>query len=99
MIELFIFHVHAMAGLYAFTKRWQEGKLREGFMALAIFFLVFIIMRTLTGQIVKALVPAEGFATWFTRDTGSLVLVIIPDLIFFKVFFLNDRTEVKPLET
>lgn len=38
MIELFVFHVHAMAGLYAFTKRWQEGKLREGLMAIAIFF-------------------------------------------------------------
>lgn len=99
MIELVIFHIHAMAGLYAFTKRWQEGKLREGLLAIAIFFLVFIIMWTLTGQIVKALMPPEGFTTWFTRDTGSLALVIIPDLIFFKVFFLNDQSEVKPLET
>jgi hypothetical protein len=56
-------------------------------------------MWTLTGQIIKALMPPEGLTTWFTRDTGSLVLVIIPDLLFFKVFFLNDRTEVKPLET
>ena len=99
MIELLIFHIHAMAGLYAFTKRWQEGKLREGLLAIAIFFLVFIIMWTLTGQIVKALMPSEGFTTWFTRDTGSLVLTIIPDLIFFKVFFLNDQSEVKPRET
>ncbi len=68
-------------------------------MAIAIFFLVFIIMWTLTGQIIKALMPPEGFTTWFTRDTGSLVLVIIPDLLFFKVFFLNDTTVVKPLET
>ena len=84
-----------MAALFAFTKRWQEAKLKEGLMELAIFFLVFIIMWTLTGQLVKILVPAEGYTTWFTRDTGSLVLVLIPDYIFFRVFFLKDTTTVQ----
>lgn len=56
-------------------------------MALAIFFLVFIIMWTLTGQIVKILVPVAGYTSWFTRDTGSLVLVLIPDYIFLGCFF------------
>jgi hypothetical protein len=51
-------------------------------------------MWTLTGQVVKILVPAEGYTTWFTRDTGSLVLVLIPDYIFFRVFFLKDTTSV-----
>lgn len=55
-------------------------------MALAIFFLVFIIMWTLTGQIVKILVPVAGYTSWFTRDTGSLVLVLIPDYIFLGCF-------------
>ena len=95
MIELFVFHLHIMAALFAFTKRWQEAKLTEGFMALAIFFLVFIIMWTLTGQIVKILVPVAGYTAWFTRDTGSLVLVLIPDYIFFRVFFLKDTTTVQ----
>ena len=76
-----------MTALFAFTKRWQEGNFKEGFMALAIFFLVFIIMWTLTGQIVKILVPIAGYTSWFTRDTGSLVLVLIPDYIFLGCFF------------
>lgn len=88
-----------MAALYAFTKRWQEARLREGFLAIAIFFLAFIIVWTFTGQLVKLLVPAQGYAEWFTRDTGSLVLVLIPDYIFFRIFFLKDTTSVQPIQS
>jgi hypothetical protein len=96
MIELLIFHLHIAAALYAFTMRWQEARLRDGLLGILIFALVFVIMWSLTGQIAKLVVPAAGYAPWFTRDTASLVLVLIPDALFFRVFFLKDTTVVQP---
>lgn len=89
MIEVFIFHLHIIASLYAFTKRWQGDSLKEGFVALGLIGLVFTIGWAITGALARLLTPTQGFTTWFTSDTLSLVLLLIPEIIMFKVFFLN----------
>lgn len=91
MIELSLFYIHILAALYGFTKRWQAANALEGMLAVLIFGLVFVIMWSITGQAAKLLVPQQGYATWFTRDTMSLVLVAIPDFIFFYIFFLREK--------
>lgn len=95
MIELSVFYVHILAALYGFTKRWQAANVWEGMLAGLIFGLVFIIMWSITGQAAKLLVPQQGYATWFTRDTMSLLLVAIPDFIFFYIFFLREKSSAK----
>jgi uncharacterized membrane protein YhdT len=99
MIEVTIFHLHILAALYAFTKRWQEDSVKEGVVALALIGLVFTIGWAITGAIARAVTPTGGFATWFTADTLSLVLLMIPEIILFRMFFLTasarPHTEVK----
>jgi uncharacterized membrane protein YhdT len=89
MIEVSIFHLHILAALYAFTKRWQEDNIKEGAVAIALIGLVFTIGWAITGAIARALTPAGGFTTWFTADTLSLVLLLIPEAFLFRMFFLN----------
>jgi len=89
MIEVAIFHLHILAALYAFTKRWQEETLKEGFVALGLIGLVFTIGWAITGAIAKVLTPVGGFTSWFTADTLSLVLLLIPEVLLFRMFFLN----------
>ncbi len=93
MIEVTIFHLHIVAALYVFTKRWQEDGIKEGFVALGLIGLVFTIGWAITGGIARLVTPTGGFAPWFTTDTVSLVLLLIPEILIFRLFFLNKTVE------
>ncbi len=89
MIEIFIFHLHIVAALYAFVLRWQDGNAKEGLLALTIMALIFSVGWAITSTIAQVVAPAAGFSSWFTRDTLSLVLLVIPEIVIFKMFFLT----------
>jgi uncharacterized membrane protein YhdT len=99
MIEMLIFHAHIVGVLYAFTKRWQEDNLKEAFTTLGLVGLVFTIGWAITGTIAKVVTPASGFTTWFTADTLSLVLLIIPEVILFRIFFLRAQQVPSPSQS
>ncbi len=96
MIELLIFHCHIVCALYGFTKRWQEASVKEGLVAMLLFGLCFTILWALTGPIARLLMPDKGSPQWFTVDTLSLVLVSIPDAVFFYFFFLKPQRVQTP---
>lgn len=97
MIEIFIFHLHILAGLYAFTKRWQEEHIKEGLLAVLIIGLIFSIGWAITGTVARFITPEGGFATWFTSDTLSLILLIIPEFFIFRLFFLkSEASTIQP---
>lgn len=90
MIELLIYHVHIVAALYAFTKRWQVEGLKGAFLALAICGLVFIIGWSLTGAIAHQIMSGPyPPGTMFTADTLSLVILLVPESAFFWFFFVR----------
>lgn len=57
MIELFIFHLHILVGLYAFTKYWQQHSLKDGFLAAGVVFLVFIVGWSIMSTFADAIYP------------------------------------------
>ena len=89
MIEVLIFHCHILAAFFVFTRRWQEANAKEGILSLALFGLVFTIGWAITGGIAKAVAPENGFTPWFTADTLSLGLVLIPEAVIFRLVFLR----------
>jgi uncharacterized membrane protein YhdT len=89
MIEVVVFHAHIVAALYAFTRRWQEESVKEGALALGLIGLVFTVGWAVTGGIAKVITPAGGFTPWFTADTVSLLLLVIPEILLFRMFFLS----------
>lgn len=91
MIELLIFHLHIIGALYAFTKNWQTRRLRDGFLAIGVIALLFMIGWALTGTIAKAIMPSSWNTIYFRQDTLSLILLIIPEWIFFYFFFVKDK--------
>ncbi|MBS1562089.1 MAG: hypothetical protein JSS89_10820 [Bacteroidetes bacterium] len=95
MLDLLIYHLHIVGALYAFTKRWQEEGLKGGFLALGICALAFTILWSLTGPVARMIMPQAAVpGDWFTSDTLSLILVLIPGSIFFWLFFYkgSDRS-------
>jgi hypothetical protein len=90
MIELLIFHLHIVAALYAFTKNWQKDSLKSGVLSVLLIGLMFAIGWALTGTIARLIMPEELNTIYFTQDSLSLVLLLIPEYFFFKVYFLKD---------
>lgn len=91
MIELLIFHLHLVVGLYAFSKSWKNGKLRDGFLAVGIIGLMFAIGWALTGTLAYAIMPGEWNTIYFNQDTLSLVILAIPEGFFYYQFFFKDK--------
>ena len=91
MIELLIFHLHIVAGLYGFTKNWQKRGFKDGILTVMIIGLMFSIGWALTGQIARIIMPKSWNTPMFTQDTLSLILLVIPEFFFFKHFILKDR--------
>lgn len=89
MIDLIIYHLHIVGALYAFTMRWQRDGIKGGALAVATCGLVFTILWAITGPIAYAVMPASMSTQLFTADTLSLVLLLIPEIVFFRAFFLR----------
>jgi uncharacterized membrane protein YhdT len=93
MIEVCIFHLHIIGALYAFMLRWQDESLKEGFLAIGLIGLIFMIGWAITGGLARIITPAGGFATWLTADTVSLILLIIPEFIIFRMLYLQKKKQ------
>lgn len=91
MIELLIFHLHILAALYAFTKNWQLHSVKDGVLSVLIIGLFFSIGWALTGTVAYYIMPHSWELPYFTRDTLSLVMLIIPESIFFYYFILKSK--------
>lgn len=92
MIELLIFHLHIIAALYAFTMHWQKHSIKEAILGVATIGLFFTIGWALTGTIAYAIYPQSWNSIYFNSDTLGLVMLLVPESIFYYYFFLKDKS-------
>ena len=90
MIEILIFELHIIGAIYAFTKNWQNGGLKEGLLAVLVIGLIFTIGSALTTPIAWLIMPEDFFSIWFSGDTLSLILLFIPESLFFYFFYIKE---------
>ncbi len=83
MITLFIFYIHVIAAVTIFTKRWQEGDVKEGLLGIGFLVLIFSVGWSISTFILKLFVNEKGLGIWFDRDTMSLTLLVIMEAMFF----------------
>lgn len=93
MIEIFIFYFHLVAWVYAFTKVWQERGTKSAFLSLAILAFIFITLWTLSSPLARLIFPPKYNSPYFTADTLSLILVVIPESIFYYFYFIKATSE------
>lgn len=91
MIEILILHSHILFALYLFTKRWQEKKLSDGFLSLAVLGLTFSIGWAIMGPLSRMFLHQEYELPWFTSDTLSLVMLVFVEFFFFKFYFFGEE--------
>ena len=83
MITLFIFYIHTVAAVAFFTKRWQEGDVKEGVLAVLFLVLIFAVGWSMAAFIMNFLIEEKGFGVWLDRNTLALVLLTALESIFY----------------
>lgn len=92
LTEILIYHIHIVAAVFAFVKNWQKSGTKDGILSVLMIGLFFAIGWALTGTLAWIIWPQSLNSPWFTADTLSLVLVMIPESIFYYHFFIKDRS-------
>ena len=77
MITLFVFYLHTIAAVTAFTKRWQEADMKEGLLAVGFIVLIFSVGWSIAAFILGLFMEKQGFGRWLDRDAMSLLLLTI----------------------
>ena len=87
MIPLLVFYLHVVAIAIAFTKRWQEEGIAEGFLAVFLIALIFFVGWSMSSFIMKLLIDKEGFGILLDRDALSLLLLTAGECVFAFFYF------------
>lgn len=90
MIAAFVLALHVFAGIYAFWTRGKTAGWREGVLALAFVGVIFSVGWAIVTMLVSLVLPPEGFAEWFNRDTIALALLTIAEGFFYYFFLRSD---------
>lgn len=89
MIDIVIYFLHILGWTFAFTKVWQKKGTKPALLSIAILFFIFIVLWTITSPTARLIMPKGLDTPYFTVDTLSLILLIIPESIFFYFFFIK----------
>lgn len=85
MITLFVFYIHVVIAVTAFTRRWQEAGWTEAFLAAGFVALIFSVGWSIATVFAGFIISREGFGPLFDRDAFALVLLTILEGLFYSV--------------
>jgi hypothetical protein len=94
MVPLIVFYLHIIGAAGAFTRRWQEEGLAEGFLAVFFMALIFFVGWGMSSFVMQIFMAPEGLATFFDRDSASLALLTGLEAIFYYFYFRADEPEL-----
>jgi hypothetical protein len=87
MISALIFFLHLIFALVIFTKKWQDENVSSAMLNIGLIGILFAVGWSITGMTVKAVFEPEGFGIYFDRDTLSLVLLVIGEYFFYRMYY------------
>ena len=87
MISAFIFFAHFIFLLLIFTWKWQREGISGAVLNVSLILILFAVGWTITGMLAKFLMEPEGFGLYFDRDTLSLTLLTIREILFYRVYY------------
>jgi hypothetical protein len=91
MIIVIIFYLHVLAGVLAFTERWQDDGMRGGITVLGFMGLVFAVGWTIVGLFMHFIAP-RGIPKVIDADSMSLLLLLmIESAVYYFYFFKGEK--------
>jgi hypothetical protein len=86
MVTLFVFYIHTVAAVYAFTDQCQEEGVGAGTLAVAFMGIVFSVGWSISTFILKFLLSEKGFGMYFNRDAISLAVLTAGEAVFYYLY-------------
>jgi hypothetical protein len=93
MVTLFVFYIHTVAAVYAFTNQYQEEGIGAGTLAVAFMGIVFSVGWSISTFILKFLVSEKGFGLYFNRDALSLAILTAGEALFYYLYLKGTKTK------
>jgi len=87
MISAFIFFAHFIFLLILFTWKWQREGISGALLNVSLILILFAVGWTITGMIAKFLMEPEGLGLYYDRDTFSLTLLTIIEVLFYRFYY------------
>jgi hypothetical protein len=87
MISAFIFFAHFIFLLIIYTWKWQREGISGALLNVSLILILFAVGWTITGMIAKFLMEPEGFGLYYDRDTFSLTLLTIIEILFYRFYY------------
>lgn len=94
MVTLFVFYIHTIAAVYAFTDQYQEESVGAGTLAVAFMAIIFSVGWSISTFVLKYLMTEEGFGIYLNRDAISLALLTIGEAVFY-YFYVKESVKKK----
>ncbi|MDZ7623206.1 MAG: hypothetical protein U5J96_01995 [Ignavibacteriaceae bacterium] len=95
MISAFIFFAHFIFLLLIFTWKWQREGISGAVLNVSLVLILFAVGWTITGMIAKFLMEPEGFGLYYDRDTFSLTLLTIIEILFYRFYYKPSTADDK----
>jgi hypothetical protein len=86
MIPLFVFYVHTIAAVYAFTQQYQEEGVGAGALAVAFMGIIFSVGWSISTFILKFFINEKGFGLYCNRDALSLAVLTAAEGVFYYLY-------------
>ncbi|MGA7160112.1 MAG: hypothetical protein WBZ48_03865 [Bacteroidota bacterium] len=93
MITLFVFYIHTVAAVYAFTNQYQEEGIGAGALAVAFMGIVFSVGWSISTFLLKFFVSERGFGIYLNRDALSLALLTLGEGVFYYLYLKGTKTK------
>jgi hypothetical protein len=87
MISAFIFFAHFIFLLIIFTWKWQKEGISGAVLNVSLILILFAVGWTITGMIAKFLMEPKGLGLYYDRDTFSLTLLTIIEILFYRIYY------------
>jgi hypothetical protein len=95
MISAFIFFAHFIFLLLIFTWKWQKEGTSGALLNISLVLILFAVGWTITGMIAKFLMEPKGLGLYYDRDTFSLTLLTIIEILFYRFYYKPSTADGK----
>jgi hypothetical protein len=98
MISAFIFFAHFIFLLLIFTWKWQKEGISGAVLNVSLILILFAVGWTITGMIAKFLMEPKGLGLYYDRDTFSLTLLTIIEILFYRFYYKQSTVDGKEIQ-
>ena len=95
MISAILFALHFIFLIYIFFKKRKEEDLASAFQNSILIIILFTVGWSVVTMVTKLFIPIEGLGKHLDRDTITLLILAMFEIIFYKKYYFKSIVDDK----